>query len=455
MFFRGSSRPSRGSGWMRAVVCLVTAAHVTACSGTSTSLLLPAPDTPRSASSAGLGLAWPLDRALHDGVYVMNYVDYGTGDGPRDFACGTRTFDGHTGVDLSLTDFTAMDRGRAVYAALSGTVLVAVDHEFDRNMETPYVGTINNVNMVQIRHDDGTSAWYAHLRANSVAVAPGERVEEGTFLGMVGSSGWSPVPHLHFELWQGVAFGSPIVDPFGAPCSSPTVHWSDPTAYSGNDAVNIYDADITLDLGLEGSFGNIVGIRPLKERLDRPSEVGVLEPRLGIWVFHQSPQGGAMRIRVLRPNGAVFTDQMRAVAGGRPFAWDVLAVPFAATGVEVGVWTLQVGAGTRTIERVFRVGASTTQPPRFYPVRGKSIRLGSGTSRDELLLRGGTSGLVFKLVDAPSGVRLDGSAVVFETVALPHRNARFTVTAVDTAGREDTMYYHLVDRTRPASPLRW
>lgn len=407
------------------------------------------------APAGGLGLAWPLDRPLHDGVYVMNYVDHGAGDGARDFACGTRTFDGHAGVDLSLTDFTAMDAGRAVYAALSGTVVVAVDHEFDRNMETPYVGTINNVNMVQIRHDDGSSAWYAHLRANSVAVAPGERVAKGDFLGMIGSSGWSPVPHLHFELWQGAAFGSPIIDPFGTPCSRPLVHWSEPAPYTGNDEVNVYDADITLDLRLEGSFGNVGGIRPLKERLDRPAEVGVAEPRLGIWIFHQSPKGGAIQVRVLRPDRSLFANPVRHVAGGRPFAWETFGIPFAAAGVEEGIWTLQVSAGPRSIERTFRVGSSTRMPPRFHPVRGKSIRLDLGTTRDELSLRNGPAGLTFALVDAPQGVRLEGSTVVFEGVGLPHRNARFAVTATDGAGGADTMRYHLVDRTRAASPAYW
>lgn len=403
----------------------------------------------------GPGLSWPLDRALHDGVYIMNYVDHGVGDGPRDFACGTRTFEGHAGVDLSLTDFTAMDAARAVYAAAPGTVLVAADHEFDRNMETPYVGSVNNVNMVQIRHDDGSSAWYAHLRQNSVAVSPGERVEAGTFLGMVGSSGWSPVPHLHFELWQGTAFGSAVIDPFGTPCGRAPVHWENPVAYSGNDAVNIYDADITLDLRLEGSFGNVAGIRSVKERLDRPFEVGVTEPRVGIWVFHQSPKGGAMRIRVRRPDGSTFADQTRAVAGARPFAWEILGVPFAAEGAEVGTWTLEVSSGNRTIERPFRVGSTTSMPPRFYPVRGKSIRLDRGIAQDRLGLKGGTSGLEFSLLDAPPGVRLDGSVVVFDGLSLPHRNARFSVIARDAAGRTDTMHYHLVDRSRPPSPLRW
>jgi Peptidase family M23 len=50
---------------------------------------------------------------------------------------------------------------------------------------------------IMVEHGDGHSSLYAHLRATWVRV--GQRVDQGSALGVVGSSGGSTGPHLHFE----------------------------------------------------------------------------------------------------------------------------------------------------------------------------------------------------------------------------------------------------------------
>lgn len=57
-------------------------------------------------------------------------------------------------------------------------------------------------NHVIIRLDQGGYVLLGHLRQGTVAVTPGMRVEIGAYLGMVGNSGRSPVPHLHMQ-YQG------------------------------------------------------------------------------------------------------------------------------------------------------------------------------------------------------------------------------------------------------------
>jgi murein DD-endopeptidase MepM/ murein hydrolase activator NlpD len=54
-------------------------------------------------------------------------------------------------------------------------------------------------NYVLIRLDRGGWAMLAHLRMGTVAVTNGSRVETGTYVGEVGNSGRSPVPHLHLQ----------------------------------------------------------------------------------------------------------------------------------------------------------------------------------------------------------------------------------------------------------------
>ena len=69
---------------------------------------------------------------------------------------------------------------------------VAVQHPAD------YAG---NQVVVQIQPD--VWAIYAHFQPGSVAVRVGERVTTGQRLGLLGSSGNSDAPHLHFQLSDG------------------------------------------------------------------------------------------------------------------------------------------------------------------------------------------------------------------------------------------------------------
>jgi murein DD-endopeptidase MepM/ murein hydrolase activator NlpD len=85
----------------------------------------------------------------------------------------------HPGFDLAATV------GTPVAAAASGTVVHAGP-----------AGTYGN--LVTLRHDNGFETRYAHL--SSVDVKVGDRVEAGTGLGKVGTTGYSTGPHLHFEV---------------------------------------------------------------------------------------------------------------------------------------------------------------------------------------------------------------------------------------------------------------
>jgi murein DD-endopeptidase MepM/ murein hydrolase activator NlpD len=85
----------------------------------------------------------------------------------------------HAGFDLAAT------AGTPVAAAAGGTVVHAGP-----------AGTYGN--LVTLRHDNGFETRYAHL--SSVDVKVGDRVEAGSGLGKVGTTGYSTGPHLHFEV---------------------------------------------------------------------------------------------------------------------------------------------------------------------------------------------------------------------------------------------------------------
>ncbi len=84
----------------------------------------------------------------------------------------------HEGIDI------AAPTGRPIGAAAAGTVIVA-----------GWGGGYGN--LVVVSHGSISTA-YGHM--SSVAVSSGQRVERGTVLGAVGSTGNSTGPHLHFEV---------------------------------------------------------------------------------------------------------------------------------------------------------------------------------------------------------------------------------------------------------------
>ncbi|HZW27737.1 MAG TPA: M23 family metallopeptidase [Trueperaceae bacterium] len=111
-----------------------------------------------------------------------------SGFGWRDVSVNGNRY--HAGVDW------AAPTGTPVRAARDGVVVRA-----------GWWSTYGNA--VAIDHGDGSETRYAHLSA--VHVRAGDVVRQGDVVGLVGSTGASTGPHLHFEL----RFGAQAVDPLG------------------------------------------------------------------------------------------------------------------------------------------------------------------------------------------------------------------------------------------------
>ncbi|HST92675.1 MAG TPA: M23 family metallopeptidase [Brevundimonas sp.] len=89
----------------------------------------------------------------------------------------------HEGVDI------AAPQGTAVYVAAEGSVLRS---GYDAGGYGRFV---------EIRHPNGMSTLYGHL--SRLDVASGDRLSAGERIGLVGSTGRSTGPHLHFEVRRG------------------------------------------------------------------------------------------------------------------------------------------------------------------------------------------------------------------------------------------------------------
>ncbi len=134
----------------------------------------PSPSAPPASSVpqqyAGT-LRWPLDA----GVISSEY--------------GERWGKMHRGLDI------AADSGEPVYAVGSGQVIYAGD------------GLKGYGNVVIVRHDVQLTSLYAHN--SELKVHQGDHVEQGSLLALLGSTGHSTGPHVHFEIREGDAAVNP------------------------------------------------------------------------------------------------------------------------------------------------------------------------------------------------------------------------------------------------------
>lgn len=119
------------------------------------------------AAARGIPLARPIEGARISSSY-----------GPR-LDPFLRRLAMHTGIDLRAPG------GTKVHASAQGKVVSA-----GRNGGYGL--------MVEIEHPSGLTSRYAHMR--KLLVSEGETVEAGDVLGLVGSTGRSTGPHLHYEI---------------------------------------------------------------------------------------------------------------------------------------------------------------------------------------------------------------------------------------------------------------
>jgi hypothetical protein len=122
-------------------------------------------------------LAWPVERAGISSTFGFR-TDPLTGDRRM-----------HGGLDL------AAERGRVVWAAAKGYVVRAA-------------WTAGYGLLVEVRHNGELTTRYSHLSA--LLCQPGDEVAPGRPVGLVGSTGRSTGPHLHFEVWEGGLARDPL-----------------------------------------------------------------------------------------------------------------------------------------------------------------------------------------------------------------------------------------------------
>lgn len=221
-------------------------------------------------------LSWPVACDIGRTCFVQNYFDHGRANDPKDYACGSRTYTGHDGTDIRLTDERSERKGVKVLAAAAGRVLRIRDGVDDVSIRVTGKAAVAGKecgNGLVIDHGQGWSTQYCHLQKGSLAVTAGQLVKAGDALGNVGLSGETEVPHLHLT----VRYNEKAVDPFSenqAPdtCSTGRSLWATPIA----SALRYVERQI-INFGFAGT--------PVTMELIESGSVTDDQPNLGSDVF--------------------------------------------------------------------------------------------------------------------------------------------------------------------------
>lgn len=123
-----------------------------------------------------------------------------------------------TGKGTENSDYSSY--GAEVLAVASGRVVGLKDGIIENKPESLAVPiTYETVagNFISLDLGNGRYAHYAHLQPGSLRVKVGDRVKTGQVLGLLGNSGNSDAPHLHFQVTDGPSFLSSEGVPYSLP----------------------------------------------------------------------------------------------------------------------------------------------------------------------------------------------------------------------------------------------
>jgi len=302
---------------------------------------------------------WPLRAAPGVAIptpwAITNFVDHDPDfpDALSDYQGGTRTYDtmggyNHRGADYLLWPFSwrLMDEDAVlVVAAAAGTIIDKDDGNFDRNCSLPSPNP--SWNAVYVEHADGSIAWYGHLKNGSLTEVPvGGTVAAGDVLGVVGSSGNSSGPHLHFEVYDA---GDNLIDPYAGPFNT----LNDESWWVAQDP---YRQPRLLHAMTHDAPPEINGFCPEEEIINEADHFQPLNRiYFSVWLRDQL-QDVPIGLEIIQPDGNQYTEWSYASPWpALSSAWWYWFFDFP-DWAQVGVWQFRADFEGETVVHHFTVG---------------------------------------------------------------------------------------------------
>lgn len=181
----------------------------------------------------GFSLSLPVDCAFvsgpnQDGCWLQTLMDHNPGLSVDDYLCSARSYNassrfglGHQGLDIGPLDWVGHKNDIPVLAAAPGRVLGIRDGVDDFTESSGFREAQENGNAppscgngVSIDHGNNWVTQYCHMQKGSVMVAIGDTVSRGAVIGLIGVSGQTSHPHLHFQLMRRIKGDLIPYDPY-------------------------------------------------------------------------------------------------------------------------------------------------------------------------------------------------------------------------------------------------
>ncbi|APY08535.1 hypothetical protein BWZ20_09580 [Winogradskyella sp. J14-2] len=303
---------------------------------------------------------WPVTKASnvnYNSIWaISNYVDHNPGAPNQltDYNCGTKTYDtasgyNHQGVDIFSWPFTwyAMDNDQAeIIAAAAGQIIAKGDGNFDRSCD---FNTTTPWNAVYVQHSDGSIAWYGHLKNGSLTTKTvGDMVAQGEFLGIMGSSGISTGPHLHFEVHTNSSY-TQLVDPYAGNCNTMNMDtwWQSQKPYL-NPAVNA---------ALTHTADPVFNACPTTEVPNLSNQFNLNDQVFFTVFLRDQEPGSSLNLRIIKPDNTDLFNWSYSLTDYYQFSWwRWNAFP----NIE-GEWKWEVTYLGETITHTFNVGTLSVE----------------------------------------------------------------------------------------------
>jgi hypothetical protein len=209
----------------------------------------------------------------------------------------------------------------------------------------------SNWNSVFIQHNDGTVAWYGHLKKNSLTHKPvGSYVSKGEYLGIVGSSGNSTGPHLHLEVYTNSSYTS-LIDPFQGACNhlaNNTGLWTNQRGYREPRLNAIFTHDKLPKVGCHDE--------------EEPNFQNDFSPGQRVYFsrfYSDNRFGLSSSMRVYKPDGSLYTSWTHSSTNSYNSAYNTNYIDMPAAG-PFGQWKYTASFQGKTLTHYFNYGGNTT-----------------------------------------------------------------------------------------------
>lgn len=307
---------------------------------------------------------WPIkkkDGLNYNDVWgISNYVDHNTAfpNQLSDYDCGIKTYDtnsgyNHKGVDIFTWPFgwRMMDNDEVeIIAAADGQIIDKNSDAFDRNCAF----NNNTPNYVAIQHSDGSLSWYLHLKTESLTSKNiGDMVVQGEFLGIVGSSGSSTGPHLHFEVYEDDTYAQ-LIDPYSGTCNNLNIDswWQNQKPYS-NPNINA-----VLTHSAQPVFPNC----PTTETTNEANQFDANQSIYFALYMRDQVSGTNINLKVIRPDNTELYNWDFAFTANYTASWWFWN--FNTLNID-GEWKWEATYQGQTVTHTFNVGALSVDENDF------------------------------------------------------------------------------------------